>query len=243
LKINKSSFLNNILSKRRETDIKAKYNVNIVTSEKFIIFSFFSFLVFLFLGGCSSPVPSGEEYGVIDVLADPVQIPHDEGGIIIKGEEDCSYTLTPVARYKIAAVVVGKEFYSLGWQAQVAPVDVVLVWGKMAEPGYDRYITYSQSDRWYHYQYEPDSPFTNYYVRTHSSNNHIIPANDNIFKAIKTIRKREKITLEGYLVNVNSSHKGETFWWNSSVTRSDTGDGSCEVIYVTKIRIGNQIYE
>jgi hypothetical protein len=32
-------------------------------------------------------------------------------------------------------------------------------------------------------------------------------------------------------------------WWKSSLTRNDTGDNSCELFYVTKVRIGNNVYQ
>jgi hypothetical protein len=41
------------------------------------------------------------------------------------------------------------------------------------------------------------------------------------------------VELEGYLVYV----KGDNFTWNSSLTRNDTGDGACEVLYVEKISV------
>ncbi len=209
---------------------------------KHIIFSYIFLHLFLFAGGCSSPIPSGEEYSEIDVLGDPVQV-SEKGDPMLKGEKDCTYTIKPVARYKISAIVVGKKSYPFGCKAKVSPVDLALAWGKLAEPESENYITYGQSDRWYFYEYKPNSPVKNFYIIRHSSNNHIIPANDNILKAIKTIKKKEKIILEGQLVDVNGSHKGRAFWWNSSITRSDTGDGSCEVFYVTKVRIGDKVYE
>lgn len=207
------------------------------------VFLLFPFIVFLCIGGCSGPVPYGEDYSEIDASGDPVQIPHEMDETMVREERGFTYNIVPVADYKIAAMVVSKKSYRFGWNAKVSPIDLALVWGRMAEPEYDKYIKYSQSDRWYLYQYEPGSPFSNAYVRTHSSNNHIIPANENILKAIKKIKKREKVILEGYLVNVTGSRKGEHFWWNSSKTRTDTGDGSCEVFYVTKARIGNYVYE
>jgi hypothetical protein len=31
--------------------------------------------------------------------------------------------------------------------------------------------------------------------------------------------------------------------WNTSLSRSDTGDGACEVFYVDKVRIADREYE
>ena len=68
------------------------------------------------------------------------------------------------------------------------------------------------------------------------SNNHIIPSNKKIAKALKYIKKGDFIELEGYLVDANIDFWQITHYWESSTTRNDTGDGACEVIYVTSIK-------
>jgi hypothetical protein len=193
--------------------------------------------------GCEKPQVTREEFNEIDVSQEPMQIPYTSNEPMIIKNEDSEFTITPVAEYKIAAIVVGKKSYHDGWRAEVAPIDLALAWGKMAEPEYDQYISYSQSDRWYFYEYDKESPFDSYYIITHSANNHVIPADDNVYKAIKSIKKRGKVLLEGFLVNVRGRYKGGNFWWNSSLRRSDSGDGSCEVLYVKKIKIETKVYE
>jgi hypothetical protein len=202
-------------------------------------------LLILFLSlvtGCNRPQATREEFGEIDVSQEPSQIQCTSNEPIIKKNEDGEFTITPVAEYKIAAIMVSRKRYHDGWRAEIAPVDLALAWGKLADPEYDKYITYSQSDRWYFYGYKSESPFNNSYVIPHSANNHIIPADENIYKAIKTIKKKQKVILEGFLVNVKGLYKGENFWWNSSLKRTDSGDGSCELFYVKKVRIGTNVY-
>jgi len=193
--------------------------------------------------GCDRPQVTSEEFGEIDVSQEPLQIQYTSNEPIIKKNEDGEFTIIPVANYKISAIMVSRKRYHDGWHAEVAPIDLVLVWGKLAEPEYDKYITYSQSDRWYFYEYKAGCPFNNSLVIPHSANNHIIPADDNIYKAVKTIKKKEKVLLEGYLVNVKGRYKGESFRWNSSLKRTDSGDGSCEIFYVKKVRIETKVYE
>jgi hypothetical protein len=125
----------------------------------------------------------------------------------------------------------------------MSPIDLVIVWGKLAGHEYSRYITYNQSNRWYFYQYKAGSPFDNSFVISHSANNHIIPANENILEAVKTIGETDEVVLEGVLVNIKGTDRGQTVTWNTSLSRMDTGDGSCELIYVTKVRIGTKVYE
>jgi hypothetical protein len=199
-------------------------------------------LLFLIIG-CDRPQVTREEFDEIDVSQEPLQIQYTSNEPIIKKNEDGEFTITPVVEYKIAAIMVSRKSYHDGWHAEVAPIDLALVWGKLAEPEYDKYITYSQSDRWYFYEYKAGCPFNNSLVIPHSANNHIIPADENIYKAVKTIKKKQKILLEGFLVNVKGRYKGGNFWWNSSLKRTDSGDGSCEIFYVKKVRIKTKVYE
>ena len=90
---------------------------------------------------------------------------------------------------------------------------------------------------------ERRSPFDTSYVIAHSANNHIIPANENIHRAVKMIKKKMRLFLEGYLVNLKGTYKGREVSWNTSLSRTDTGNGSCELFYVSKVRIDTKIYE
>jgi hypothetical protein len=209
------------------------------SKHRFIILS----LLILLLYGCSGPDPTSMEFEDIDTSQEPSQTPFASNEIITMEIKDGLFTIKPLARYKASVMVASKKSYSYGWAAKVAPTDLAIVWGKLAEPGYNKYITYSQSDRWYFFEYKPETPFNASYIIKHSSNNHIIPATENIQKAVKSIKKKQRIILEGFLVNLTGTYKGEKVWWNSSLTRNDTGDNSCELFYVTKIRIGNNVYQ
>ena len=107
-----------------------------------------------------------------------------------------------MASYKIAALVVGKESYSYGWNAKISPIDLALAWGKLADPESQKYVSYSQSNRWVSFKMKEGSPFDVAYVISHASNHHIIPATRNIWYAVKTIKEKKKVVLEGFLVNV-----------------------------------------
>jgi len=196
-----------------------------------------------FLLGCEKPHLSGTETEEIDISQDPLQTPYPFGEPIIKEIENGLLTLTPVAKYRISAVVVSKKAYDGGWQSQISPYDLAMVWGKLAEPEYDKYIEYWQNNRWYFFRYKEGSPFDHSYVVTHSGNHHTIPANYNVGKALESIQKDDKVVLEGYLVNVKGTYRGKAVFWNTSLSRDDTGNGSCEVIYVSKVRIDTRVYE
>ena len=63
---------------------------------------------------------------------------------------------------------------------------------------------------------------------------HLIPANAAVERALKKARKGHFIRITGQLVEV--THPGG--WrWTSSLTRSDSGANSCELIYVETAQV------
>ena len=200
-------------------------------------------LILCLLSSCDRPQKSGMDFDQIDTSGDPIQTSYKSEDPIVKEIKNGQFTITPVAEYKLSGMVVSKETYSDDWGGKISPVDLAVVWGKLAEPEYDQYMSYSQGNRWYFYKYKSGSPFDNSFVISHSANNHIIPANENIREAVKTIRKGDRIVLEGFLVNIKGTYEGRPVTRNTSMTRKDTGDGSCEIVYVTKIRVNTDVYE
>jgi len=200
-------------------------------------------VLFLFLCGCNKPTPTGVEFDSIDTSHDPVQTPPtSKEPIVIEMGKDV-FNLIPLAEYKVSGMAVCKTSYSEDWGSKVSPVDLAIAWGKLAEPEYGKYITFWHGFRWYYYKWRERSPVDASYVTTHSSNNHIIPANENIYRAIKMIKKKDKVVLEGFLVNLKVTYKGQTATWNTSLSRNDTGHGSCELFYVSKVRMDTKVYE
>lgn len=202
----------------------------------------FLILLLVLVCGCSGPVPTATETGTIDTSLEPVQESCRSAEFSLE-TKDGHFVVRCAAEYKASVMLVSRESYFSGWNSNLSPVDLAVVWGKLAEPEFDRHITYRQSDRWYFYEYDAQSPAAHSYIVSHSSNNHIIPATDNVLKAIRSIRKKEAVTLEGLLVNISGTHEGQRVWWNSSLSRSDTGAGSCELFYVSKVRIGENVYQ
>jgi hypothetical protein len=75
-------------------------------------------------------------------------------------------------------------------------------------------------------------PFSMGDVLAHSSNMHILPANEQIEKNVRAFRVGELIELGGYLVGVQENGQ----WiWVSSLSRTDTGDGACEIFWVNAV--------
>lgn len=169
-------------------------------------------------------------------IAEPIQVPYEQNGPIIKVYDGDKFSIIPVAKYKVSVLVVSKKFYN---DDKPSPIDIVFLWGKIADPHYTDYLEISQHDRIVKYNYKLDSPYSKSYIDSHGSNAHIIPANDNIFSGLKTIYNNQIVHMEGYLVNV----EGPKGTWKTSLSRRDTGIGSCEIFYVKKLKLNNQTYE
>ena len=200
-------------------------------------------IVIVLLYGCSKPEPTAMEHGEIDTSEDPIQTSANQEDIIVLEIEDGVFELTPMAQYTAPVMVMSKEYYSYGWMGKVVPIDLALAWGKLTEPQYDKHIDYSQGDRYYYFNYDSESPLDAGYIGKHSANHHIIPATDNILKALKSVKKKQKVVLEGFLVFLTGTYNGGEVFWNSSLTRDDHGDNACELFYVERVRIGDYVYE
>lgn len=147
-------------------------------------------------------------------------------------------TLKPLYRYKRAARVLGREDYHFDRLADIAPYDLALGWGLMADEAklQNAKIKIRQSNRFYFWRMPPEGiqVFSVAEVSRGSANTHIIPANSQIKDYIaENVQEGNVIYLAGYLVNVlGKQHQGT---WRTSTVRSDVGAGACEILYVTKI--------
>ena len=164
-------------------------------------------------------------------LDDPIQNDIPDKDILYTTKDGDVVGITLMASYEANCCVKGtKNYYSDG-ASVVSPKDFILAWGMLNKKDVDKQIRYSQSNRWYFYRYSNDTLVSGDYISKHSANTHIIPADEEILKKIKKIKKNDYIHIEGYLALVHFNN-GE---WKSSLTRNDTGNGSCEILYVTDV--------
>lgn len=146
--------------------------------------------------------------------------------------------LLPKARYEIKGVVKSKKKYS-DFTSQISKYDLAMAWGNLNKDEIDSSIKYSQRGRWYFYSYKLDSSVNQDYISKNSANVHIIHKNKDVLKQIKNIDKGDMIELKGFLVDVDFKNSNNQALWSTSMTRDDTGDGSCEILYVEEISVIN----
>ena len=94
-------------------------------------------------------------------------------------------------------------------------------------------IEISQSGRFYYWRTDR-FPIPRRDIELNSSNMHLIPATPAIEERIKEVRSGQIVRLSGYLIEAEGPHN---WHWRSSLTREDTGDGACEVIWIERFRI------
>ena len=178
--------------------------------------------------------PDGEP---TDEVVDPSRVPWQEdlseelqATLEFEGIDD--FRVRTRARYRVAARILSTQRYRSGWESDLSPVDLALGWAGMAAPSVDDHITWSQSNRWYFYRWGRGCPYGKKEIISSSANTHIIPATENLRRAVLRLSRGDIVLLEGYLVRVDGA---DGRYWISSTSREDTGRSSCEVMVVERL--------
>lgn len=160
---------------------------------------------------------------------DPRQEPLEPTSPIRLGE----YTLEPQARYALTARILSREPYRFHREAELSPLDFALGWGPMSDSAVLEQIEIEQSSRYYtlHWRSPPLPPET---MLSHSANTHLIPADPALARRLAAMRPGQVVELSGYLVNARAV---DGWHWNSSLSRTDTGRGACELFYVEQAHL------
>jgi len=142
------------------------------------------------------------------------------------------HKITPLAHFELRARVLSTERYRFDRAAQLSPVDFALGWGPMSDSRILEAFTIEQRDRWYFWR-SGNMPISATEVISHSANMHMIPANASVARRLLAVRAGQLVELHGQLIRAD----GKDGWhWVSSLSRTDTGDGSCEVVWVESAR-------
>lgn len=139
------------------------------------------------------------------------------------------WTLTPRATYDVTARVLGREPYRFDTLAELIPEDLALGWGPMSDSAILDQIELNQSDRAYWWRPRQTLPIAKQQVVEHSANTHVIGANDAVTRALARLRVGQVVRLQGFLVD---ARRDDGVYIRTSLTRSDSGYGACEVLYV-----------
>jgi len=110
--------------------------------------------------------------------------------------------------------------------------DICVLWGgNTARDDYLR-VSFSSGAWTCYYEYPAGVTFN----ASEVSNNHLITDSPVIRKQIDGLRRGDQVHLRGRLVGYRDRLWGN-FWRNSSLTRADSGNGACEVVFVDDIEV------
>ena len=188
--------------------------------KRFIPIIFFSLLI-----SCTSEIkqPPGDF-----AKNPPKQTPLNQSQVWERDE----YFINAIAQFELKAKVLSKERYRFDRESDLAPYDLALGWGKMSNQTIVDKFEISQRRRWFFWDAD-NYPIPRKEIEKSASNMHIIPATDEIMDELDDLIVGEIIYLKGYLVSAMSPADG---WrWKSSLSRDDTGNGACEVVWVEKL--------
>jgi len=133
--------------------------------------------------------------------------------------------------FELTARVLSRKDYGSGRESELSPTDLALGWGRMMEDDVVDDIEIWQSGRWYRWQTQT-YPIPHKQIQESSANMHMVPANDTVADALDQVTEHDRIRVVGKLVDI---HAADGWHWRSSRSRSDTGNGACELLLLERI--------
>jgi hypothetical protein len=155
--------------------------------------------------------------------------------IELGGEPDIErgdFRLVPRAEFSARVRILRREDYSVGPLAELVPTDLAVGWGPMSDSGVLSAIDISQGNRFYYWRTE-SWPIPREDIESHSANWHLIPENDRVERALARLRAGSVVELEGKLVDIQGKDGG----MRTSLSRTDTGAGACEILLANSLRL------
>ncbi|MGH8121217.1 MAG: hypothetical protein ACREPT_00415, partial [Rudaea sp.] len=171
-----------------------------------------------------APAPRTREPGVL--VADvPLQKPLDSAPPAL---EKPGVAIKPLATFSLSARVLGRADYHWDFGAKLIPVDLALGWRRMSDSAVLDQVEISQGARFYRWQVK-QFPIPEREIIESSANMHLIPATAAVEREIKRTQVGDVVSFDGYLVEADWPDGTK---WVSSLTRSDSGAGACELVWV-----------
>jgi hypothetical protein len=149
------------------------------------------------------------------------------------------YRIQPRYTYEISALVVSLhhsdtwwDYAHKEWGDHINLMDLCVVWGGNAESGAYKNVSFSNNQWECHWRWS-SAQAGSAFNQNEVSNNHIVTDDPAVAKVLRSIRIGDQIRVQGYLVDyVIAGRAGARV---SSETRTDSGNGACEVLYVESI--------
>jgi len=150
------------------------------------------------------------------------------------------YTITPRFKYELTGMVVSTHDSSspsdkvhAEWKDHVNVVDLCVAWGSTLREEMHKEYNFSNNETFCFAV--PKSEKSRRFDLTTVSNNHIVTSNPSLAAELRKLRPGDQIRFAGYLVNY-ARRTDEGSWTRvTSTVRTDTGDGACEVVFISEL--------
>lgn len=152
---------------------------------------------------------------------------------------DKEYMIHPRFEYEFFGLIVShknldEKWFNIYYDRDPFNIkDICAIWGSnLLRSDYQRMSYYNRTWTCYFKPNDHNVQFNNVEL----SNNHMIPATEDIGYKLKLARPGDQIHFKGFLVNYSiiGDGGGER---KTSINRTDTGNGACEVVYVEEFEI------
>lgn len=141
------------------------------------------------------------------------------------------HRLVPLATFDLHTRVLAKERYRFDRAAELSPIDLAMGWGRMSDSAVLDRLKIWQDGRWYYWS-ASQFPIPAEEITSHSANMHLIPSTPLVKRQLLALRIGQVVRLRGQLIRA----EGRDQWkWVSSLSRTDSGEGACEVIWVETV--------
>jgi hypothetical protein len=193
-------------------------------------------------------LPAGEQYAP----KEPVQI-----NLPANKQKPFTYdmnpeiVLTPLAEYDITGKVLSRKDHRRGnytnsYEDTFFLMDIGLGWKEFSDTFYAMHdsIKFDNRFTYLHTKWERDFPYYGQYkekVSPYISNNHIIPANNKVKRAVLKAGVGQIVRLQGFLVSFQHKnkpwYKGSSSMSRTDLTNKAVTNTTCEIFYVTDVEV------
>jgi len=171
----------------------------------------------------------------IQTETDAAPFTKEKGGIV--------YNITPIYNYELYGLVVSYhhskswfDYYHEKWKDFINIKDVCVIWGNNIETEVYKEMKFNSGSWTCYFKFKSGTSqeVWSKFKNDSGSNNHLLSDIEEVNEMIMNVEEGDQVYLKGYLVEYSSN---EGFRRGTSVTRTDTGNGACETIYVTDLQI------
>lgn len=177
-----------------------------------------------------------------EILITPTQTSIGKSPIEIE-KEGFTAKISPLYNYELYGLVVTQYNTDIWYdyyhkKDPFNTKDLCVVWGNNIATG--AYLTgrYRSGEFTCYWEFKTQEAYQNF-SKNEISNNHLLPENEELSKVIKKAKIGDQIHFKGYLASYQiTDTEGKIIGERgTSTTREDTGNNSCEVVYVTEFEI------